>query len=168
MIIEAAMLMPFFLAIVVGAVETARYVTIHQKMERATVTLSDLVSRSPGLTEAQIQDIFFATTTIMSPYSMTTDGRVVISSVTKPVGNPARVTWQRSGSGNLGVTSRVGVTNGNASLPAGFTLQDNESVVIAEIFYDYEPMFLNSEFVADRLYERALFRPRLSGSVALN
>ncbi len=166
--VEAAMIMPFLLLIMVGGIETARYVTIHQKMERASVTLSDLVARATSITVAEVDDIFFATTTIMSPYPMGTNGIVYISSVTKPVGAVARVIWQRSGGGSLGSPSRVGATGGNATLPTGFTLQDNESVVVAEIMYRYQPMFLESSYVADTLYQRALFRPRLSTSVTLN
>lgn len=166
--IEAAMIMPFLLVIVVGGVETARYVTINQKMERASVTLSDLVSRATAISTSELNDIFFATTTIMSPYPMGSNGIVYISSVTKPVGAVARVTWQRSGSGGFGGASRIGVQGGNATLPSGFTLADNESVIVAEILYRYHPMFVDSSFTEDTLYQRALFRPRLSTGVTLN
>ena len=165
---EAAIIMPFLLTIIIGAVETGRYVNIHQKLDRAAVTLSDLVARSTTLTEAQIQDIFFATAAIMSPYQMATSGRAYISSVTKSPGQAPRVTWQRTGGGSLAASSHIGTSGGNATLPSGFTLQDNESVIIAEVMYTYNPIFVSDDFLPTQFYERALFRPRTVSNVTIN
>ncbi len=166
--IEAALLFPLLLVALVGAVETGRYVNIHQKLARATVTMADLVARSTTMSEADIQDVFFATNTILQPYPTGSSSRVIISSVTKPPGQLPRVTWQRNGGGSMAANSRIGSSGGNAALPAGFTLADNESVVISEIFFSYRPTFVDSNFLAATLYDRSLFRPRLSDNVIVN
>jgi hypothetical protein len=168
MMIEAAVIMPLFLTLMIGAVESARFITIHQKMTRAVVTMSDIVSRSSNLTNNQLNDIFFATETILSPYATGVNSRVIISSVTRSPGQPARIVWQRQGGGSMIAASRLGGQGGNAALPAGFTLGDNESVIVAEIFYAYAPMFISSDFVPQNMYDRAFFRPRLADNILVN
>lgn len=168
MMVEAAIALPFLCAALLGTTEMARYINIHQKMERTAITMADLVSRSSSLTTAQINDIFLATEQMMSPYGTGTSSRVTISSVSKATGQAARVTWQRSGGGTLAATSRIGTVNGNATFPAGFTLRDGESVIVAEIWATYKPVLGEDIFVTELLYERALFRPRLSSSVTVS
>jgi Flp pilus assembly protein TadG len=168
MMIEAAIILPVFLALMIGGFELARYINLNEKLSRASVTVSDIVSRSNNLTEAQIQDVFFGVQTILSPYfGNGSDSRVIISSVTRPANQNPTVVWQRNGAGTLAAPSRVGVQGGTAVLPAGFTLANNESVIIAEIFYAFEPMFASSDLVAHRLYDRSLFRPRTANNIAL-
>lgn len=171
MMVEAALIIPFLVVAYMGATEVGRYVNLHQKMERASITLADLVARSTSLTEAQVTDIFNATRTIMLPYPMSPNGRVIISTVRKAPGQAARVTWQRAGAGSFAATSRIGVSGGVATLPAGFTLADDESVVITEMFYNFAPIYsedVGGALVSRLLYERALFRPRIADSVSLN
>lgn len=168
--VEAAIIMPFLVMTLLGAFESTRYVMLQMKLERASVTLADLVARSSTLTAAQMTDIFAATGNMVEPFDMQTDGRVIISSVTKAANNPARVTWQRAGGGNFNATSRIGAQNANATLPNGFTLRDGESVIITEVFYDFDPFFLGREEgpQASTLYTRAFYRPRVADNTMLN
>ena len=169
-ITETALIMPFLVFLLFGAVESTRYVMVTMKLERASVTLADLVARSTTLTTPQIDDIFAATSSIVAPFDIRNDGRAIISSVTKTVGNPPTVVWQRAGAGNFIATSRIGTQGGSATLPTGFTLRDGESVVVTEVFYDFDPFFADhlTQTESAILYTRAFFRPRLSEQTLMN
>lgn len=169
MILETALTLPILMLSFFGAVETGRYVILHQKLDRAAVTIADLVARADKLTTAQINDIFAATAPIVEPFDIKTGGKVIISSVLKTPNNPAKVVWQRTGSGTMTATSRIGVTNGNATFPTGFTLRDNESVIVTEVFYHFTPMLfvhMTGPTTGD-LYTRSFFRPRVADQTTI-
>lgn len=168
MMVEAALIFPVFLAMMLGGFEIARYINVAEKVSRSSVTVADIVSRSNNLTEAEIQDVFFAVQTILSPYYGTgAQSRVIISSVTRPPNQNPTIVWQRMGAGGLSAASLIGTQGGNAALPAGFTLSNSESVIIAEIFFAFEPMFVGTDIAAHRLYDRSLFRPRTANNILL-
>ena len=91
----------------------------------------------------------------------------MVSSISATDGNPARINWQRvfgsgGGSGPGKGGSALGNESGPASLPAGFVVRDNETVVFTEVFYDYVPAFMGTQLVSRSLYNYAVFRPRFS------
>ncbi len=168
MLIEAGLIAPFLLALMVTAVETAHYVNLHQKLQRSSTTLSDLVARENEIEDGEIQDFLLAASVVMDPYDMNSNGVAIVSFVNKTANNAPLIVWQEQGGGGLSAASRIGAEGGTASLPSGFSLSDGESVVVTEIFYSYEPIFVTNVYNADTLYERALFRPRIADMVSLS
>ena len=156
--IEMAVAAPVVIGLLLSGIEVTRYVLLNQKIERASATMADLVSQSETLSEGGLVNLFSATAYVMDPFDLAADGQLVVSSIS---GNPARVNWQRSFGGGGG-GSACGVEGGTASLPAGFVVRDNETVVVAEVFYDYVPAFMGTQLVSRRLYNYAVFRPRFS------
>ena len=59
--------------------------------------------------------------------------------------------------------SAIGTTGGVPSLPNGLTLNDNDNVIISEVYYNFTPMFLNFGLLhANTVYRVAMYKPRLS------
>ncbi len=168
MAVELAFAIPVVLGLILSGVEITRFVLLNQKIERTTATVADLVSQAEALTGADVDALFSAGLFVMDPFDLTQDGDIVVSSIVGEDGT-ARVDWQRNlGQGAAG--SRFGTVGGGAVLPAGFSVGDGESVVVAEVFYDYSPMFTGGSLVdglvgEKELYGAALFRPRFTSRI---
>ncbi len=167
--IEMAMATPVVIGLLLSGIEVTRYVMINQKIERASATMADLVSQAETLSEGGLANLYAATTYVMEPFDLAAEGRVVVSSIS---GDEARINWQRSFGAGSGA-SAFGVEGGTASLPAGFVVRENETVVVTEVFYGFQPMFfdtplLRTQLVAAELYSYAVFRPRFSSLTTIN
>src|SRR5690606_38473787 len=89
------------------------------------------------------------------------DGSVIITSMSVIAGAP-RINWQAKGGGSLAATSRIGTgANAVVTLPAGLTVTGADTLVAAEVFFDFEPLFGLGMVPALQLYHRAFFRPRV-------
>ena len=116
--VELALTLPLLITLLGSGLEITNYVLIHQKVERTSATISDLVAQSARMTEREMTSLFSATGYVMKPFDLATDGNVVVSSISASGGNPPVISWQRSsGGGHNG--SRFGAEGAAASLPAG-------------------------------------------------
>lgn len=159
--IELAFAVPVLTLILLGCFEATRYVLLNQKLERAAGATADLVAQLDGITVAQLADLFDAAAATMEPFDLVADGRIVVSSVYRPGSDPATVAWQRLDDGSLGASSEIGAVGADAALPTGFVVDAGENVIVAEVFYDYTPFFLDTAFLAGQLYHSAYNRPRI-------
>lgn len=168
--VEIAIAVPVALALTLNGIEMTRYVLLHQKTERATMTVADLVSQGEVLTVNDLNNIFRAGAFITEPFDFDADGAMIVSSVVGQAGG-AVVEWQRV-YGQSPQASGLGGQGTVATLPSGFVVQESESVVMAEIHYRYTPMFpgnpiLGGAIGGNIVYNYALFRPRYTVKVRL-
>ncbi|CCQ74287.1 TadE/TadG family type IV pilus assembly protein [Magnetospira sp. QH-2] len=167
--LEVAFAVPVLLGLILSGVEITRYILLNQKIERATMTVADLVSQAEVLTGAEVDNLFVAGDFVMEPFDVNAEGQMIVSSVVGS-GSGAVVAWQRTYGGGTG-GSQFGVAGGTATLPAGFFVAEGESFIAAEVFYDYAPMFMGGHLVEGvvgnvQLYNSAVFRPRFTSIVA--
>lgn len=166
-LLEFAFMLPIISTLVLGGVEFTRYALINQKMDRVTGFVGDLVARAESLSAADFSDYFAAAEQLAIPYDLMAGGNIIVSSVTGESGGP-EVLWQQIGPGAVHEASTVGVPGGSATLPPGFVLDQGENIVITEVYFDFEPLFLPPAFVhAGRLYYRSVFRPRTTAVLAM-
>lgn len=166
--VELAFAVPIALGLTLNGVEITRYVLLHQKTERASMTVADLVSQGEVLSVDDLTNIFRAGAFITEPFDFNANGAMLVTSV---VGSPggAVVEWQRA-FGQNPQSSSFGNQGSPASLPTGFVVSDGESVVFAEIFYNYDPMFGGNPMLgglvgSNTVYHYAVFRPRYTVKV---
>ena len=164
-LLELAVILPVLLIALLGGMETARLVMIHQKLDRAAATMSDLVARSQTVSAADVDQMFAAARNMVEPFELGPSGRVIVSSVNRDGGGDTLVAWQLDGAGTLAVASAVGSAGGDATLPDGFTLAPDENVIVAEVFYDFQPWLMASVFPPRIVRHQSLRRPRF-GSLA--
>lgn len=168
LLIEMAFAMPVLATLTMGGLEVARYVLLHQKLDRVASSIADLVSQAETISVADLNNIFDAAGYVAKPFDLPAGGTVVVTSVSNPAGSdPPKVNWQKSGAGSIPATSQVGAVGGAPSLPAGFTVADGQSIIVAEVFYGYTPWILGGITGASQIYHRALFRPRYGGLTTL-
>ncbi|MGF1641187.1 MAG: TadE/TadG family type IV pilus assembly protein [Rhodospirillales bacterium] len=160
-LVELAFAMPVVMALLLTGVEFTRYMLINQKLERTSATIADLVAQSYGMSEAEMASLFSATEFIMDPFSLVSDGAVVVSSIGASGGSGPVINWQRAFGGGSG-GSEFGTEGETADLPPGLDVRDGESLVAAEAFFDYQPVILQQILASRTLYRWAVFRPRFS------
>jgi Flp pilus assembly protein TadG len=162
-LVEFAMAVPVLSLLLLGGVELGRYVLLNQKLDRAVMTLSDLVASTTSVSISDVDQIFNATSLVLDPFPLGAQGAVVISSVKSDSGTP-KIFWQRTGGGSLSVTSTIGVQAGDATLSNNNLVTNTEGVIIGEIFYEYQPWF--TDLIPNSIIRhQAVFRPRQSNEV---
>lgn len=168
-LVEMAFAVPILLILTLGCFDTARYILLHQKLDRAASTMADLVSRPTSISQTQIDSMFSAASEIVTPFTLGTDGRVIVTSITRAAGDSTRIDWQHGGGGDLTATSAIGSTVGAvATLPTGFTVREGENVIVAEVFFDFEPMFLDDILDPGVVSHLAVRKPRRGDLSTLN
>lgn len=162
--IEFALTIGILLIMFFGAIEISRYILIVQKVEKTVDTLTDVLTQAlPGeLQNSTISSYLNATQDLMNPYTFGANGTVILTDVSTPLGaaTPITVQWQVCGGGTLHATSTVGAPGGTATLPAGFTMNAGEEVVIGEIYYNFTPILKQSVVSPAQVYRIAVFKPR--------
>lgn len=164
-LLEFGFALSILATLTMGGVEVARYVLMHQKLERVVASIGDLVTQAEVLTATHVNNMFDAAQHVIKPFELANNGVVMVTSVTGVQGSPPVVNWQMSGGGTLSASSEIGVQGGDATLPEGFTVVPGETAIITEVFYDYTPWMFEGIADPGRQYHRALFRPRY-GSLA--
>ena len=101
--------------LMLASAELARFVILHQKMDRVATTVSDLVSRAETINETEMADIFEAIGEVASPFSLTDLGVVIVSSVTNPDGNGPIIAWQAAAAAR---TARRAISAPRAMTPS--------------------------------------------------
>jgi hypothetical protein len=160
-VVEFALAAPVLMMLTLASAELARFVILHQKMDRVATTVSDLVSRAETINETEMADIFQAIGEVASPFDLADLGVVIVSSVTNPDGNGAIVAWQRSGGGAYSASSHLGAEGDDAVLPDGFEVRQGETAIISEVFYDFTPFLSELIVEPQEVYRSAHHRPRL-------
>lgn len=160
--IETAIALSFLSTLTVGGVEAARFVLLSQKLERVASTTADLAASGQSISVGQLDQLFVASQEIAKPFDLAADGTVIVSSVSASGGSGPRVDWQRSGGGTLSTGSAIGQPGGAATLPNGFQVRDGEEVIVAEVYYAFEPFLAPDIIGPTQLYRVSFFRPRLA------
>lgn len=161
--LEFALSLPIWILLLIGTSDAAYMMIVTQRVDRIAYSVTDIVAQSEMVTNTDINNILLAASQLMEPFSFGSEGVVIISSVYKPSGQAMKISWQRTGGGTLARTSKVGIAGGAPVMPSGLTLSDNENVIIAEVYYDFKPMFLNAGILSrGDVYRVAIYKPRLS------
>ena len=116
-------------------------ILLTQKLQGGAFILADLTARDRTLSEGQLANIFLAIDNIIQPFDFDADGRAIVSSVGVNAANKPVVNWQRLGSGELTATSEVGTQGALATLPDDLSIAAGETIIAAEVFYSFEPLF---------------------------
>jgi hypothetical protein len=168
---EFALTLPIWITMLLGASDGAYCMLVNERTDRIAYSVTDIVTQYQTISIANLNDIVQASAQLMQPLTFGGNGVVIVSSVYKPAGQPPIVCWQYKGGGTLSATSVVGTPGGStncssgglAVLPNGLTLNDNDNVIISEVFYNFTPIFINEGlFSANTIYRVAVYKPRLS------
>lgn len=159
--LEFAVACPVFVVLLIGGVDLSRLIILNQKLDRVASGMGDLVAQADEMTQSQMSQLFDATSHVASPFDFARGGSVIITSISVIAGAP-RINWQSKGGGSLNSTSRLGTgANAVVTLPAGLSVTGTDTLVAAEVFFDFEPLFGLGLVPGAQLYHRSFFRPRV-------
>lgn len=165
---EFALTLPIWVTMLLGCTDGAMLMLLSQRVDRIAYTVCDIVTQSQTVSKTDLSNILLAGGELMQPYSFGDQGRVIVSSLYKPAGAAAKINWQYSGGGTMSRSSKIGQCNTSnvcttPVMPGTLTLNDNENVIVVEVFYAFKPMFLSAGLLTSGdIYRTAVYKPRLS------
>jgi Flp pilus assembly pilin Flp len=157
---EFALILPVLFLLSIGTFEVSRFIMVNQKLQNGGFILADLVARDRTISEDQLVNIFLAIGNLIQPFPFDTRGTVILTSVGAVVDDTPFVNWQRTGAGGLAAASEVGLPGQAATLPDDLPIRANETIIVAEVYFDYEPVFwmpLDNRVIRKVAY----YKPRL-------
>jgi hypothetical protein len=166
-LVELALALPIFIIFLTGAIEMTRYVWINHKLLRLTSEISDLVTQSPSMSVTEINVLFEAANYIIEPFDIQTNGVIIISSVSGTAEDPPQVNWRQCGGGNLVVAGVVGAEGADANIPNGLVVNPLDNIIIAEVYYDYEPLMFDNIISDKQLTRVAIHSPRIKSLISI-
>lgn len=159
--LEFALALPLLMLFFIGGLEISRYVQAAQKVDKTTHTVVDLIAQAPTISTSDLNQIMQAVEHIMNPYAFQNDGVIIVSCVGYNDQGNLRVKWQYKGGGGLDRNSAIGTVGGTPSLPAGFTLESRDNVIIAETYFAFTSLISDSYVEPIEFYRTAYYLPRL-------
>ncbi len=158
--VEMALVTPVLLLLLLGTLDVGWRILADFRVQKVAATMSDLTARAKNLTEADVQDSFKAAASIASPFDIDGAGRVIVSGIRRDTGAPAEIVWQRLSPSGIEVTSKIGVEGGTADLEGIIDLQEGESAIITEVYFQFTPLVGFVLPGLSTIYEYWVARPR--------
>ena len=144
--VEFALLAPLLLTLMLGALEITQSIWADSKVEQATSTIGDLVSRTPIMTDNEYRDIGDAGPLVLRPNPQN-DLKFVVTSVIGCLadGNDPDsdldyyVLWSRTWQGGTLSGSPHVVDEKFTNQPEALEVADGDTLIITEGTYNYTP-----------------------------
>jgi len=167
-VVEFALVLPMLMTMFYGCIEITRYILVVQKVEKLAHTVADVTAQSRVVTTASLNQLLDATSDIMNPFGTGANSRVIITSLYRPPGatSTASVNWRHFGGGTLTATSQLGAVGATPTMPGGFTFNERENVIAAEVYFQFSPLVSNRFFGTTTVYRSAFYKPRLGALTA--
>ena len=166
--VEFALTLPIWVTMLLGCTDGAMLMLLSQRVDRIAYTVCDIVTQSQTISKSDLNNILLAGGELMQPYNFGNQGRVIVTSLYKPVNAAAKINWQYSGGGTMTRSSKIGTCSASSVcttpvMPGTLTLNDNENVIVVEVFYAFKPMFVSAGLLTSGdIYRTAVYKPRLS------
>jgi Flp pilus assembly protein TadG len=157
---EFALILPILVLFSAGTIEYSRLILLTQKLQSGAFILADLTARDTTLSEDQLENIFLAIDNVIQPFEFATGGRAIVSSVGVDAAKKTVVNWQRAGAGALAAASGIGSEGGLATLPDDLDIDAGETIIAAEVFYSFTPLF-GLGLAPRTIHKVSYYKPRL-------
>lgn len=144
--VEFALLAPLLLTLMLGAVEITQSIWADSKVEQATSTIGDLVSRTPVMTDAEFIELGSAGPLVLRP-NPENDLKFTVTAVigcledeTDPDSDlDYYVLWSRVWQGDAVANSSYAVDSKFTNQPESLEVSDGDTLIVTEGTYTYTP-----------------------------
>ena len=148
--VEFALIAPFMIVLFFGLVELCSALNAHQKVTSVASTAADLVGQAKEVTAADLDDVFAASSAIMTPFS-NNDVSIIITSIGgSGQRNVGTVLWSVTNGKGTAHTAGASIDVGDPAnlaaddiglLPASCASGAECSLILAEVSYKYKSSF---------------------------
>jgi len=167
--VEFAVLASVLTVALLGGTELARYTLMHQKMDRVSSSVSNWVAQSSTMTTTDFENMFAAAGQVAKPFALDgVNGRVIISFIVAETNSNYRISWQRTGTGTIAQSSKLGSEGGLATMPEGVTMKQGDTIVAVEVFALYQAFVFPELIGTSIVYHRSFDQPRLVDLITIN
>ena len=153
---EFALLLPVMLTMIIGTVEIGNALIADRKITAAVQTAADLVAQKRDMSNADIDDVFAAVEIVLSPLEGLNAGTTIYS-VVMDQDEAISVDWSD--------TRGAGAPAPSEALPPNL-LTANSSVIVVDMVYHYQPVFMGLFVPEFEISDRAYLRPRSTQIIA--
>ena len=161
-VLEFALVLPVLMTLFYGTVEITRYILITQKVEKLAHAVADMTSQEQTATKSALDQVMAASGNIMQPFAVSgsTSTIFITAMYLAPGTTTPQVMWRYQGGGTYAASSQLGSVGGPATVP-GFTFDDRENLIAAEVYYQFSPLISSQFFGTTTVYRTAYYKPRL-------
>lgn len=153
--VEAAMIFPILLTLLLGTFDAGYGVLAAQKTIRASQVTADLIARYRTVSNADLESAIEAGRLAMNPFNTDSYGVDITSIEFDEDGNPEQL-WCET----QNMTANANVLQSVSALSS-----PDEGVVVVTVKYDFEPAFSGFIFNTIPMRETAFVRGRLTSTV---
>ncbi|MCW5772642.1 MAG: pilus assembly protein [Rhodospirillaceae bacterium] len=166
---EFAVLASVLTVALLGGTELSRYTLMHQKMDRVSASVSNMVAQSSTMTTTDFNNMWGAAQQIAKPFELSgSNGVVIVSFIVAETDSNYRIQWQRKGAGTMSQASQLGVEGGLATLPSGVTMTKGDAMVAVEVYALYEAFVFPELIGTSIVYHRSFDQPRLTDVITVD
>ncbi len=163
--IEFALLLPIMFMLLIGTVEFSQALTIDRRVTQIASSSADLIARQKQMTTEEVDGVMQIIDHLIRPFDAS-QLKVTVLNVIADIddADSTSVCWsyQHNGGANAYADGQPYV------LPEGF-LEAGNSLIVAEVVYDYQPMIFQHFLTAGMpLREVFYLKPRQSSFVEYN
>ena len=158
--VEFALLIPVMLTLYFATLETTNAMTAARRVTNVAQTAGDLTAQVTTVSTSDMNDIFAASTAILSPFPSNVV-KITVSSIVASSSNASStsVSWSKAYGG---ATPRS--ANSSVTLPTGLTTAGS-SVIMVEVTYNYTSPIASFITGPIAMTEVAYLKPRRSTEV---
>ncbi len=166
--VEFAVLASALTIALLGGTELSRYTLMHQKMDRVSASVSNMVAQSSTMKSTDFDNMWAAAKQMARPFEIDgVKGKVIISFIVAESDTSYRITWQRTGVGTISNGSQIGSEGGLASMPPGVTMKQGDTIVAVEVYALYEAFVFPELIGTSIVYHRSFDQPRLTDLITV-
>ncbi|MBM7850353.1 Flp pilus assembly protein TadG [Methylopila capsulata] len=156
---------PLLSLLLLGGTDLARYTLAVHKVMGIGFAVSDVASqyKADELSDKALDQIYRISSENLSSYVSGSTGVTMLTSVYLASNGAVKVRWQCKSATVSGWSSKIGSPGGAASVDKNMLLDENDNIIISEVYYKYTPLFKLFSTSTIDIYSKAMFRPRLGG-----
>jgi Flp pilus assembly protein TadG len=157
-LIEFALSLPFLILLYVGGYQLTDALTAYRKVTITTRSIADLASQYTSIDNTDLDKVLNASQQIMAPYSIV-NVKLTVSQINIDNSGTAKVDWSRG-------KNKVSLNKGDIfDIPVSIR-QNNSSLIISDVTYDYIPVIASSIIGPITFSDRIIMSPRATDSIA--
>jgi Flp pilus assembly protein TadG len=163
-LIEAAIVIPILVMLLVGMVEFSQAFTARRRAGTVAITTADLVAQASSVTTSDLNDIVSVANNLMAPYPVAPLS-VTVSSVGYNSNNTIVTLWSCAWT-SISAAPSCTATGAAATLPSGLVLSgEAQSIILVQTSYVFKPAVGEFLLGGVTFSQTAYFTPRLSAYV---